>query len=87
MAEILRNMSTLQRPLGLASKLIHILERRSITPSCVVRRLNRLAIRAPLALLDEHLDAPKCECVLREPLPSHTSQRKRGLPDYANKYH
>jgi alpha/beta superfamily hydrolase len=66
-----------QLVLGLASKLIHILERRSIpqgtlsrltaihlvTPNCVVRRLNRLAIRAPLALLDVHLDAPKCKLI------------------------
>ena len=78
MAEILRNMSTLQRPLGLASKLIHILERRSITPSCVVRRLNRLAIRATLALLDEHLDAPKCELISTRALTvSHQSAKTR----------
>ena len=65
------------RPSGLASKLIHILDRRSIPqgtlsrltaihlvpPSCVVRRLNRPAIRAPLALLDGHLVAQKCELI------------------------
>ena len=56
--------------LGLASKLIHILERRSIPPSCVVRRLNRLAIRAPLALLDEYLDAPKCKLISTRALSS-----------------
>ena len=31
-----------------------------VPPRCVVRHLNRLAIPAPLALLDGHIDAPKC---------------------------
>jgi hypothetical protein len=78
----LRNLQTLS--LGLASKLIHILERRSIPPSCVVRRLNRLAIRTPLALLDGHLDDQKCELFSTQALSNAVvaGGKEDSLPDY-----
>jgi len=56
---------------GLASKLIHSLDRRSIPPRYVVRRLNRPAIRTSLALLDGHLDAPNCKLILMRTLKQH----------------